>query len=524
MPTRPDHVDWAVPRWWVPETGAQTAISRETLIARWVAQPPPPNDGTFRDALHSWCSDATGPQWIRDSYRPAVLQIKARRTLVLDEVDGWNDLTALLADYLDTFARCSVSFTKDVRGRKPKVTGSFLPGRKAGTKQALSEQLTAAARTPVATAVRRAMIDDTLCGGVLESRDAADLFVSDPGPFRLPIRAAAMCAYGEQLLSYAAKLDDPARFGDSTREAVDALYRAASVIEDEFGELTRPPRRLSEDEKATVSRYLHQWWPRWLAGEDSTGDGSVTKELRRGNDIQVPAYDRVARALHKKLAAGVVEFVVSDTDVSVATDEQRSIAAGIFWSSVKFATWDLRKARADEARRTKTEVELDPDRGPAVDPADDEVVCRAIAAVEPAGYSTAALVLDGAAHYLTETDDLDLTSADPGYRGPLPCWEKTVAIELLTVAIDRLTELLDPDMNGGDRALEAEIAERRRIENPTNAMESTPAASGRLTRRLVVEATAAAADRHRRRTATRRTTDAINAYDRARTSRETELS
>ncbi|MGX7724565.1 hypothetical protein [Rhodococcus sp. 5G237] len=504
---RPDHLDWVVPEWWVPLNGRRTDISRQELITLWVKQPPPPNGSTFRDPLNGWCTDAATVEWVRERYTAyAVARLRDKQSHVVEDVNGWNRVSALIAEYLDSFTRFSLGFASLAKSYRPSaLPKTYFPGRtQTARRQALSLLLDEASRSPVVTAVKWAMIHDDEGGLVFESRANADRFLADPEPYRPAIAAAVMRAYGSKLLELVARVDDHDLFDDTVREAVDLLADTAERIRDEFGDLDEPPRRLTPEEDTLVREYMKTAPSRWLAGEDSTGTVS-SRTSEHWPDILSRAVERTGKALRKAVGQDNLHFSPAPDGVVLHNRAERSLAASIFWSSVRFAARDVRREIVRERTRNTTPVITSSDRHT---PTRTEH--------SPRGGREYNLV--DALEYLRHTPLREFKAVGGTYAGPDGCWEKTVASGFFTTMLGQAATLAVSTRTIGP-AVRAYTLQRFDADDPSDTIRSTDEESAALVVALVLESiNAARIDATSRPgirpSIARRVTESIDAYNR----------
>lgn len=504
---RPDHLHWVRPGWWVPLNGGNSQISRSELLGLWVKQPPPPSGSAFRDPLNGWCTDATTADWVRENYTVrAVARLRDKQSDGIEDMDGWNQVSALMADYLDSFTRFSLHFGSFAKARKPtKVPQAFFPGRtQTAPRQAVSKLLDEAARSPVVTAVKWAMIHDEAGGLVFTSRENADRFLADPEPYRPAITAAVMRAYGSKLLELVARVDDSDLFDDTVRDAVELLTSTAEQIREEFGDLDEPPRRLTPEEDALVREYMRTAPTRWLAGEDSTGT-TTSRTSEHWPEILARAVERTGKALRKSVGQNNLQFEKTSDGVILRSRTERSLAASIFWSSVKFAAWDVRRDIAHESARH-----------PA--PAAASQTHRAPGRTgRPSGQGSE-YDLAGALNYLRRTSLREFKAVGGHHGGSEECWEKSVAADFFTMAL-RHAATLASSTRTISSAVRTYALDRFDADRPTDTLRPTDGESAALVEALVLESiNAARLDRGTGsrvpRSIARRTTEAINAYNR----------
>lgn len=523
MPCRPDHLDWVVPMWWMPLNGKESRISRRVLVNLWVKHPPPPSGSTFRDALHGWCTEATEAGWVREEYTiRAVARLKDKLSSDVEDAEGWDQVSALIADYLDSFARFTLRFGPFVKSHKPKkVPAVFFPGR-IGKQQALSSLLDEAARGPITTAVKSSMIHDDNGGQVFSSLDSADRFLSDPERYLAVAGTAAMRAYGSKLLEFVARVDDDELFGETVREAVDILWDTAMRIQQEFGALDLPPRRLTPEEDGLVREFMTTAPQRWLAGEDSTG-APPPRYSPHWPEILTRAVERTGRSLRKAVGEDRLHFTRSGHVVVLEVQAERSLAASMFWSNIRFAAMDVRR---DGARENS--IDATPHVVSASVPA-RKTVTRDAGPTPRHHVDAVEYDLSAALDYLDRTPDRELKAANFEYNGPESCWEKSVATDFFRTALEH-ESVLDASPRIIGRAAREYALVRYEDEWPEKTMRSSTDGSADLVSAIVLEAITAGrvdTESHRSRNRpplSRRTTDAIIAYNRRNKVTETEQS
>lgn len=504
---RPEHLNWVVPGWWVPLNGDESQISRQELVGLWVKQPPPPSGSAFRDPLNGWCTDAITAGWVREHYTVrAVARLKDRQSDPVEDVDGWNQVSALMADYLDSFTRFSLQFSSLAKSHKPiKVPKALFPGRTQTAKRhAVSSLLDEASRSPVVTAVKWAMIYDEEGGFVFASRANADRFLDDPEPYRSAIAAAAMRAYGSKLLELVARVDDSDLLDEALRDAVDILSSTAEQISEKFGDLDEPPRRLTTDEVALVREYMKTAPTRWLAGEDSTG-APPPRTSEHWPEILSQAVERTGKALRRAVGQDHLHFAESPDGVILRSRAERSLAASIFWSSVKFAAWDVRRDIVRESARADTPMVPSRDRRTATN-------------TERPSRQGSEFDLTSALEYLRRTPLREFKAVDVDYRGPDECWERSVAADFFALARGQAATLPSSTRSIGP-AVRTYALHRFDAEDPVDTLRATDEESAALVAALVLESVNAArfdADPRSRmpQPIARRTTEAISAYNR----------
>ncbi len=524
MLQRPENLNWVTPQWWVPLNRGEIPISRNVLIEHWKKQvgqrPPRPNNlRVFRDQLRAWCSAAGKAKaagedkqhWISKQYTPAATKrLWDNGKGVYMDAEVWDNVSSVMADYVDAFARYSCTFQEDAVAYRsdalPREIQIQLPGE--DTPRSPFERVSGYTQSQAVTAAAKAMINGS--GRVLDSAANADRFLRDPSVFRLEIRSAALRRFGEELLVLAARYDDEVLFGDSTKELVEQLRIGASDIEDEFGDLTKPSRRPTPEEEAQVKAYLIKAIPAWLSADrprlQTPEDGQVKKDpveripkrlmsgrpttsdhsIERENFIYDNMFDRTNRSVVKLLVEDAIVFVEEKkargqkVEMKLSTKHEEAAKARCYghWT---YAGWDYDRDRRNEWKRSVQERSIEASKEAfGWEPEDNTEASTSLAA-------NLRMTLGAALAYLQDTPDNELRAAVPGYAGPEPSWEKQIAIDVLSERSELSAEKFAQSQGPGGM-LPKLVAARREADAPTDAMAPTAEESVQIIKVMIAEA------------------------------------
>lgn len=177
--------------WWHDGTDATT--TRNELLEKWRRLAPPfDGDGkSYADELNGWSREFGGTGWVATDYHRSLPTLLTSPRLATPEADGWNAVTALLVDYLDTFGRYTASWTTTLWELRP---------RRGLTRQTRDGLRTIARRGP--SAVRTGMTRPA--DSVIATRAAADAFLAALVARRPADQATALLAYAAGLDAYCA--------------------------------------------------------------------------------------------------------------------------------------------------------------------------------------------------------------------------------------------------------------------------------------------------------------------------------
>ncbi|MGN2641201.1 hypothetical protein ACTD5D_34565 [Nocardia takedensis] len=426
MSSNPSRPEWVRPRWWVHPPGADPAVSGKEFIAAWyrrMSEPKPPQHAVIPE-ITGWSVAFGERRWVIESYhpRPAELARAGGSRKPVDEPDQWNAVTRLYADYVDPFARFSGGYAEAVDALRP----TDLPQEAVGWVRPLKNR--------VPKLVREAMAGT---GGHLESRHAADTFVSEPAAYADRYGVVAGRAYLTVLLERLHKLRTT---GGGDAAVLAALEATIARHTPHYGEPDPPRRAPTQEERDRVRALLEAQIEAepWLRGSPYLGG----------------AYERANTMLLNLVVDGRTELE----------------HAGILLKAVK---WQ----ELDEKRRefARGEVEL-ADNAPAA----------------PGGGSDDP-VLDAR---LTAARTVLRAHVEPDAAGPEGSWEKAFATRLLEtgnlVALDVFGSLADLVA----AAWQAAVAEHGGS-RPPGALTADPLIAARYTQMLLAVAVSAAPPRHR---------------------------
>ncbi|MXP20186.1 hypothetical protein GIY30_02220 [Gordonia sp. HNM0687] len=112
--------------WWSGTT--ETAISRNALLRLWyveVARGVEVTDPkTFVRELQAWSGNLARVDWVVDGFAPAVPELLRRATEPRDDVDGWCEVSAVVAAYVDPLSRYTSGWARSVASLRPTVPAS----------------------------------------------------------------------------------------------------------------------------------------------------------------------------------------------------------------------------------------------------------------------------------------------------------------------------------------------------------------------------------------------------------------
>lgn len=445
MPSQSASTGWVTSKWWVSrELGggrfADGVISRNQLIALWVraAPEPKPNIKHLAEDLAAWMGMLGSTQWVAQRFSAeASRRLRVGTNDALGGTEEWDLVSAVAAEYADTFARCSADVVTDVRMERP----VGLPAR-------IAQLLRKYEDGPPRTAARHAMAHSEACGRVVESYRRADHFVAAPFRYRSAIVAASMRSYNGKLTEYRERIDD-----SSDPKVSDSIAAAIERLTEIYGEADVSDRLPTQQEIAFVEdkldRFLEESSPTSLRSDLPLLEGST---LYTAADVLGEAWRRTRRNL-LRLHIDAAEL-------------NESTVAEVYGSNYARARQDLQRALIRESAK-KTSGCAD-------------------SAAPDVGYRSAEIktLFAQACLHVTNTAIESENAWGWKWSGRAMCWERAMAISVLSGSC--------PIDDQGADSLEKTFSEHYDRAGPTNALAPNRTASIALAMQLTRGALAAA--------------------------------